>query len=60
MSENKAEKVVLERLVNADQILEQLFEAESRPTRRTVWNRVRGGHIPHHRTVLAATTTLDT
>ena len=42
----KAEKVALERLVNADQMLETLFEPESRPTRRTVWNWVREGHIP--------------
>src|SRR5207249_11466853 len=34
------------KLVNADQLLETLFDAECRPTKRTLWNWCRLGYVP--------------
>ena|SRR2546425_7380433 len=33
------------KLVSADRLLETLFEPESRPTKRTLWNWVRNGYV---------------
>jgi hypothetical protein len=34
------------KLVNAEKLLEALFEPESRPCKRTLWNWVRQGYVP--------------
>ena len=36
----------LSKLVDADQLIEMLFDAPSRPSKRTIWNWTRQGFIP--------------